>query len=203
MADSLDGYNVPASTSKTGYFKPSQEGKYRLRILSDQPVVGFEWWTGEEGDRTPHRVRTLEEVPVEFLNTGNWRKEAKHFKVLLIWNYKDELVQIWSITQGSIQRKLQELASTGEWGNPNGYDITLTRDDSGDFVKYDILPSPKSELDPKIKEAVKSQDIDLDKLFEGSDPFDDPGAELRAMEEPTKVQEEQSIDLDDLDNIIK
>lgn len=66
-----------------------------------------------------------------------------------------------------------ELTRNEEWGNPlDRYDITITKAEEKDRVKYTVIPSPPSKTSEEIRQALGEKTIDLKALFYGADPFD-------------------------------
>lgn len=154
-------YEVPVSP---GNYTKFEAGENRLRILAS-PIIGYEWWTegneGNEGSRKPVRVPMNVEHP----------SDAKHFWAMPVWNYKHGRVQILEITQKSIQESLRTFAAGAEWGSPLQYDVSIIRQGEGRDTKYQVIPTPHSQVRPEVKGAYQQTAVNLDALFEGKDPF--------------------------------
>jgi hypothetical protein len=169
-----DKYEMPEAL--TGYmkFKP---GENKFRVLSSA-IVGYETWTEDkEGNRKPTRFKMGEKIPVDKVGT-----DPKHFWAFVVWNYSEEKVQVLEITQKGIMKSIQSLVSDEDWGDPNEYDIVVTREGEGLDTEYQVNPKPKKELDSGIVRFYKDLKINLDALFEGKDPFKS-GDEIEAEKE--------------------
>lgn len=156
-------YSVPKSGGN--YFKPAI-GDNKVRIL-DSPILGYVSWTEEDGKRKPVLTKKREDAP----RPTRPADEVKHFWALPVWNYRENDIQIWEITQASIQSKIADLANNPDWGSPLGYDITIKRVGEGLNTKYDITASPPKPADVRILDMYKLAEIDLEQLYSGGDPF--------------------------------
>ena len=62
-------------------------------------------------------------------NTDDIDKKAKHFWAMVVWNYNTKAVEILELVQNSMQKKIREISSDPDWGNPvNRYDFVLTKE---------------------------------------------------------------------------
>lgn len=144
-------------TPEGNYFK-FQEGENTFRVLSSA-VIGYEYFNK---DNKPIRSKTpFTYTPPDIKEGGS----IKHFWAFLVWSYRAEKQQILEVTQSGIQSAIKALVSNPKWGDPKGYDITISRTGSGLETEYTIMPNPHSELD------VTPQAVNLEALFEGEDPF--------------------------------
>jgi hypothetical protein len=174
-----DNYVVPSSDSN--YFKP-EKGTNRVRILS-KPILGMEYWKTVDGTRKPLRkpmgfnisLSELEEDP----QTGEINM-PRHFWAMVVWNIKLDKPQVWEITQKRIQKAIEAMSRSKDWGDPTQYDIEIEREGEKLETTYTIRPCPKNEFDGGKLQMVKDMNISLEALFEGSDPF---GAEKLTRED--------------------
>jgi len=97
--------------------------------------------------------------------------EPKHFWAFVVWNYKDEKVQILEVTQKGIMKAIRNLVNDEDWGDPKNYDLVVTREGEGLETEYSVNPKPKTELDKGIQVFYKDLNINLEALFDGDDPF--------------------------------
>lgn len=156
-------------SSITSNYMKFKDGANKFRALDDA-IAGWEWWTDGEGNkRTPHRVESIKDVPTEF-RTGEDR--AKQFIAFPVWNYAAESVQILEITQISIQMYLENIELNADFGDPRGYDITVTRKGEGLDTEYTVVASPPKE-NKAVFEVYEKTPVRLEALFEGGDPFDE------------------------------
>ncbi len=164
------GYEVP--NPESGYLK-LEIGANRFRILS-KPIIGYEFWTeGDEGGRKPVRRKMDEVISPDELEEG---ERPKHFWAMIVWNYEIEMVQILQLTQATIQRAIKAYVDNTKWGDPFGYDITITRKGEGLETSYQVTVDPKEKLEKVIKEQmVVVEKINLDALYSGDDPFERVG----------------------------
>lgn len=152
-------YEVPSSSSS--YFKPST-GENKIRILS-RPIIG---WVGWDNSNKVHRF-TMNSKPEKW--TG--KDQVQHFWAFIIWNYATEAIQIYEVTQQTIQRALKDLAASEDWGSPFGYDIKITKEGADKKTKYNVLPAPKKPVIDQVQKAALDKPINLDALFTNADPF--------------------------------
>jgi hypothetical protein len=155
------GYSLPKQASKYTKF---EEGVTRLRILSN-PAIGWLDWK----DKKPLRF--------EYANKPNQpvnpEKPIKHFWAFKVWNYETGQIQIWEVTQSTIQKKLMSLKMDEDWGDPDNYDIKVSRQGKDLETTYEITPCPNSqELDEEVVKEHEAVQVDLSKLFAGMDPFE-------------------------------
>lgn len=150
-----------------------QEGINTFRIF-DKPVLGNEFWTTTaDGKKSP--VRRKLGVPI--LDSEKERNdkgeiiEPKHFWAMKVWNYKEQSVQILEITQKTIIKSLISYIENPKWGNPNGYDISVTKKGNGKETEYFTDHDPKEEVPDEIKDQVNSVSVNLEALFTNEDPF--------------------------------
>ena len=162
MADFFPAdYEVPNKT--TGYMK-FKKGPNTFRILTS-PIVGWEYWIEDkEGKRKPVRTRMTEDRP----------DESRHFWAMVVYNYSEDVknVQILQITQMSVQRGIKALVDSPKWGKPFDYDITVTRQGEDLKTEYTVMPEPKEPVSKEVQDAFIATKIDLEALYEGTNPFE-------------------------------
>ena len=151
-------YQAPASNSNYMRF---EDGKNKFRVLSSA-IVGWVDWSKE---RTPIRTKTEPETLVDPA------KPAKHFWAFVVWNYQTNTVNILEVTQVGIRNSIIALVTDNEWGDPKGYDITITREGKELDTKYTTMPSPHSEAPGEALATFMATKIDLEQLYVNGDPF--------------------------------
>lgn len=154
-------YDVPKTPSN---YMSIEQGSNKFRILSSA-IIGWVGWK----DKKPLRFKN-DEKPVDL--TDFERQRVSHFWAFVVWNYEDERIQILELIQKTIQKPLLAYVNKEEWGDPKGYDITINKEGEKLKTKYDIVMTPPKELDKAIAEKYAATDIKLEKLFDGSDPFE-------------------------------
>lgn len=156
-------YEAPAKTGGN-YFK-FQDGANKFRVLASA-ITGWSFWTE---DNKPVRVRNYPEtMPSNIRND----EKLKHFWAFPVWSYRDNAVQIMEVTQASIREQMQALVDNPDWGNPNGYDITVTRSGQKLDTSYSVQPSPHKPVPKEAKEEYAGLKLNLAALFDGGNPFD-------------------------------
>lgn len=148
-------------------------GENQFRILSEA-VTGYEYWTEEGGKRKPNRVRLYEELPREVTYAGASLEKAKHFWAFAVLNKQTNDIQILELTQKTLIKDIEGLFRSKSWGDPRAYDLVIIKTKTGSEprdVEYSVRPEPKEELDEAIAQLYASMAIDLEKLFDGGNPF--------------------------------
>lgn len=161
-----EDYKIPSSSN---YFK-FKDGENTFRVLSPA-VVGYEYWNNEG---KPVRSKTaFATIPADIRTGDDGKPERiKHFWAFLVWNYDQKQVQILQLTQKGVMEAIKALVDNTKWGNPTGYDITVSRSGSGLETKYQTMPSPHTMVPGDADAAMEGRVIDLQKLFTGGDPFE-------------------------------
>ena len=155
---------IPTSSN---YLK-FQDGDNNFRVLSSA-VVGYQYWNIE---RKPVRAReNWNFIPADMQFDENGGFKINHFWAFTVWNYDEQKIQILEVTQKQIMKALKALVDNAKWGDPKGYDITITRSGKGFDTEYIVQPSPHSPLDEKVAKLYAETNINLEALFDGNDPF--------------------------------
>lgn len=163
-------YELPNSGS---IFMKLAQGENKIRIVSDV-VVGFEYWTGEN---KPVRLREMpKSSPQDIkINEDGTLSGIKHFWALIVIDRQDEEAKLLMITQASIMSQLNDLLENPDWGDPKGYDLTITRKGENLKTKYSIQPSLKKKLTEEEKKIIENAGIDPALiLFKEEKPKDKP-----------------------------
>ncbi len=190
-----EGYE-PEVGSSNGYMK-FQSGENRFRILT-RPIIGLEWWVDKDGEvrqkgqkpetgDKPVRVKKGENIPVSAADV------YREFWAMVVWNYKEQRVQILQIHQFKIKGPITILSKDDDWGSPLGYDLVVTRTGEGLETDYSVTPKPAKAIDPKITEVFNSMDVNLEALYDGGNPFaktDQPMNEVVEDEEMDSIASE-------------
>jgi len=159
-------YEVPTTTGN--YFK-FEKGANKFRVLSSA-IIGYEYWNLEG---KPVRLKEYPQVmPKDIRAEEDGTFKINHFWAFVVYSYSHSRVQVMEVTQKTIMREIKALVSNEDWGDPKGFDITVTKEGEKFETKYTVQPSPHKELADDIKEIAKNADtVKLDALFDGSDPF--------------------------------
>lgn len=164
------GYKLPATNSNYMKF---QQGENVFRILSN-PITGWEWWEtvivdGKEA-RRPCRVVLQDGVPITAMDDE--KNPPKHFWAMAVYNYQEKRIQILELTQKGIHRAILALSNSKGWGDPKGYDISVTKTGEKKETEYSVMPVPPKPVNEGILQKYKETYIDLEALYRGEDPFE-------------------------------
>ena len=88
----------------------------------------WEWWTEDK------QVIRTKFVPGDIIQTPSNAKKGESGRfvwAVVVWNYTENMVQIWSIKQNKIRDFLIGNAQDPDIGNPKKYDIKISRKGSG------------------------------------------------------------------------
>lgn len=152
-------YAVPSGSD---HYMKFEQGENRFRILS-KPIIGWEDWDNKK----PIRFKMTQKPDASI----DPQKPVKHFWAMVVYNVLANKLQILEITQSGIQKSIKALAADPDWGNPNGYDIKVTRKGSGLETEYALNPVPHKPLSEEIGQLYDASNINLEALFDGGDPF--------------------------------
>lgn len=159
-------YEAP---QKNNSYLKFEEGANKFRIVSDA-ITGYEYWTNDKKPVRLHEAPKGKPDNVR-MNDDGTSYTVKHFWAFTVLDRSDGLVKILEITQKSIMMDMMSLLENADWGDPKGYDITVSRSGKGLETKYTVQPSPHKELSAEEKSLVARTEIDLNALFEGESPF--------------------------------
>lgn len=155
-----EDYEPPVTS---GNYMKIQTGENKIRILS-APVLGWEDWTL---DKKPVRF-AYDQKPSKPIDPT---RPIKHFWAMIVWNYKEERIQIMHITQSTIRSAIASLSENEDWGAPFFYDIKITKKGEKVDTEYSVIPSPKKMVAESIRQAFHAKPCSLEALFTNSDPF--------------------------------
>ncbi len=111
-------------------------------------------------------------------------QKVKHFWAMIVWNYETSRLEILEITQKGIQEAIRVLSTKKGWGSPVlTYDISIDKSGTGIETEYTVNPIPPAPSETVILDAIKNEEINLNALFYGADPFDS------TWQEPTIADE--------------
>jgi hypothetical protein len=170
-----EGYKEPE-----GNYMKFNEGENTFRVLSSA-VTGYEYWNK---DTKPVRSKTPWKTTPKDIQTDNKSGKPtpiKHFWVFMVWSYRAEKAQMLEVTQKGIMSSMKAYIANKQWGDPKGYDFTVTRTGSGIDTEYVTMANPHSPA------PEATYDVDLEQIFVvDGDPF--KGKE--AVEADKKADEE-------------
>ncbi len=173
------GYTVPKSQSA---YTKIKDGENKIRILS-RPITGWEDWENNK----PIRF-TEDKKPKAAIDP---KKPIKHFMAFIIWNYSEEQIQIYQVTQATIKNAIIGLCCDEDWGTPCFYDIKINRTGQQKDTEYTVNPVPHKPISDQVLKAFKEKPICLEALYHGLDPFSaDPEHRTKGLFEIQEVLSE-------------
>jgi hypothetical protein len=163
-------YKIP---SNSNYFR-LKDGSNKFRVVG-KAIVGWEYWNLEN---KPVRLREHPgyipkdiRMDVDKKSGVESPSKIKHFWAFPVWNFDEERVQVMEITQSTIQDQIVAYENNTDWGDTQGYNLTITRTGTGFDTEYLVQPSPRTDLPDKARKAIQLTPVNLDALFDGKDPF--------------------------------
>jgi hypothetical protein len=163
------GYAEPTGGGSGGRYLKLEKGvTTRIRILSPTPLMGWEYWT-EMGK--PKRFKELTGTPEDIRRDENGAPERpKFFWAMAVWNYNSEAVQIWSVTQATVRKAIEDLVGDEDYQDPLKYDLKITRTGEKLETKYSVIPGKESDFTNQeaVAEAIA---INWDAWMRSEDPF--------------------------------
>lgn len=146
-----------------------KDGENTFRVLSSA-VVGYEYWnTSNKPVRSRER---WDYIPADCKQEKDGSYKVSHFWAFVVWNYEEKRVQLLEITQKQVMSQLKAYVDNARWGDPKNYDITVVRSGTGFDTEYVVQANPPiGPVDTKIAEAAAKRPVNLEALFDGSDPF--------------------------------
>lgn len=157
-------YKIP----ETSNYMKFLEGDNKFRVLSSA-ITGWEYWTNQ--NKPVRNKENWDSVPDDIKFEKDGSVKINHFWAFIVWNYRANKVQILQITQKGIMKFIQGLVKNPKWGNPKGYDITISKTGSGFDTEYTFIADPHSSVDESIENKYQKMNIDLEALYKGDDPF--------------------------------
>lgn len=156
------GYEAPKMQSN--YLK-FEQGKNKFRIVSSA-ITGYQYWTS---DKKPVR---LKEMPEAMPSDMREDSKIKHFWAFTVIDRNDGKIKVCELTQSSIMSSIKATVDNEDWGDPKGYDFTVTRTGEGLDTEYLTQPSPHKELTAEEQKLVKETKVNLEALFTNDNPFE-------------------------------
>ena len=164
-------YKEPSNGGGGRYLKIAKDQTARVRVLSNTPVMGWEYWTA---DNKPKRLHELVGTPPDLRRDVDGKQEKpKFFWAVAVWNQEAECVQIWTITQSTIRKSIEAICADPDYGDPSGYDLKVTRKGEKLDTEYTVIPGRASLFENHAAIAEASA-INWKAWMCGEDPFTTP-----------------------------
>ena len=168
-------YQEP-STGNNRYLRLQKDQTAKIRILGSfedgSGIMGWQGWeTTDDGSRRPVRGTKDEKGTVQDKSS---EEKVKFFWALPVYDYEAKSLKVWEITQKTIRDQISMLAGDEDFGNPNHYDLKVSRTGDGFDTEYKVNALPPSDLTKEVQEVIDTEliHIKMKELFTGGDPFD-------------------------------
>ena len=135
------------------------EGDYDFRIFTS-PYQFYSHWTKDATGKDKKVHCAVDDCPV--CERGEKASARWFIGVINRKTNKCEILEIGS----QVYQQLLVLAKNPKWGDPKGYDITITRKPKGSNPLYAVVPNPKTAFSDEEKTMAKefTGRVDLVKL---------------------------------------
>lgn len=156
------------------YLNPSKiEGEKRVRFLGGG-ITGFFSWTVE---KKPIRWESRpEQLPANLAPDQSGKISVRRFLAGLIYDYEAADFKILEITQRTLMDQLFKYMKDEDYGDPNYYDIKISRTGEGIKTEYSLVAAPPKPLAKDITASSEKVVCNLAALFDGEDPWAEPSA---------------------------
>jgi len=142
------------------------QGTTTLRILSE-PFAYLETWIETESGRVPKRFEIGADVPSEELGPDGLKPVVAY----AVYNYSEKAVQIWTVSQKSILKRIKAYTENEKYGESSKYDINIERTGEGKKTRYSVIADPVEKASKEVLDAYDAVSIDLEALLINADPF--------------------------------
>lgn len=172
MSRKPENYELPQSGTSGNYAK-LETWDNKFRVLST-PIIGRLYFTETaEGKAKPVRVRTPQEVKKDEIKPNKWgEKRYNHFWTFVVWDYRKSEVSILELNKNSILKDFDNYLNDPDYSNPLEYDIIITKKGEGLNTEYSFRAGKHSPISDEIKQAYMDMPVDLERLFEGGNPYE-------------------------------
>ena len=166
--------NESSSSGSGRFINPSKlTGEKRVRFIGSG-ITGFGAWTT---DKKPVRwPQKPAELPANIAEDLKGNKIAKRFLAGMVWDYEDQDFRILELTQKSLLDQLFRFIQDADYGDPQGYDIKVSKKGEGLDTQYTLVAAPPKPLAAEVAKAAENVQCDLAAMFDGKDPWASPSA---------------------------
>jgi len=173
-----EAYQVP---DKTRQFMKLTPGDNLIRVLSS-PLLGYVVFTEDKKpmrkaiDEGSFTIEELEEIKAKRNEEGEY-EGAKHFWVMLVWDYAKKAPKILEVTQVSVLKPLYALVTDEDWGDLRDFDVNINRVGTGkNDTEFAVTPKPHKPLKPEVQAVITELEekklLDLNAIWKGEYPFE-------------------------------
>lgn len=174
--EDLEVAEKESASSGGRFLNPSSiQGEVRIRTIG-RGIQGWSTWVEKEGMEKGVPMR-FEKKPAEppanrRLNKDGQPAAMKFFMAMPVWNYELGEIQILELTQKSLQKALLSyISDKKDWGNPNDFDLKISRKGEGLKTEYDLKAVSKKPVAQEIVDAYEEAGVNIRALYDGEDPF--------------------------------
>lgn len=171
-------YTVP---DKSKQFMKLALGDNEIRILSS-PMLGYVLFSTENKPirKQFHLGDFTKSEMIEFKakkNEDGSYEGSRHFWIMLVWDFQENIPRILEITQTGILKSLFSYTEMEKWGDLRKFNVIINRVGSGKTdTEYAVTPNPHEELNPaivaEINTLVETGMLDLEAIWRGEYPFE-------------------------------
>lgn len=168
MAFLPDDYETPKAESPNLKF---EQGPNRFRFLGDPFIAWRGWRDTGEGKAEPVWFREKRDITPGL-------RDVREVWVAIVFAY-GQGIKLAELTQTSIKDEIVASNRNPDFGDPTGYDITVTKRGEKKDTKYSVQASPPKDMSDECFDAVNSfeeqngpiKNIDLSVVLEGKHPL--------------------------------
>jgi hypothetical protein len=184
------GNDSAANDSYIGLSKLDEGKPFRYRFLGPA-ITGYSTWVETDGKSKPVRWRVKpegDEIPgnLQINKKSGKPAEIKRFLAGFVWDYARERISVLMIDQKTILQELHAAIIDPDYGDPQEYDIKITRKVENDFTKYSLKAAPHRATTAQIDEAYMAlleKGADLEVLFANGNPFEPEATKAESEDE--------------------
>lgn len=154
---------------KTSAFFELEEGQNMFRIVSP-----FAWGykynfkNNEEGKEKGYPFYRTNDPEVE-----KNRSKLQLTCCMVVYDYKAKELKVFNVHQKNILNAIRGYAEKETFGDPTGYDLTITKTGSGKATKYpSVVADPPAEASEEVKEAVSKVVINMEQVYNKEPVFE-------------------------------
>jgi hypothetical protein len=172
-------HDSAANDAYVGLSKLDEGKPHRYRFLGSA-ITGYSTWVETDGKSKPVRWREKpegDEIPgnLQINKQSGKPAEIKRFVAGFVWDYAKERISVLMIDQKTILQELHAAIVDPDFGDPQEYDVKITRKKENDFTKYSLKAAPPKAVGDQIERAYEElldKGADLEALFDNGNPFE-------------------------------
>lgn len=185
-----ESFKKPAATGSGNYLNPKDiteaSGKVRLTLLGDDSANGYVVWGTAANDPSKRVKLTFANEPTrdEVITRADESNvvvepdvKIGKFMGFAVWNYNDEAVQYFEMTQRTLIDPMIEALSDEEIeAEPHLFDFVISATGTSMDKRYSVIPMPgkrrQEKIDKQIDEAftkVLDSGFDISVAASGGD----------------------------------